>query len=38
LSDARVRRRITKLLYLNHRSPPWLNEDATPRSLEAIVR
>jgi hypothetical protein len=29
LSDAGLRRRQTKALYLNHRLPPWLNEDAT---------
>jgi len=29
VSDARVRRRQTKLLYTNHRSPPRLTEDAT---------
>jgi hypothetical protein len=28
LNDARARRQ-TKLLYPNHRSPPWLTEDAT---------
>jgi hypothetical protein len=38
LSDAGLRRRPTKLFYPNHRPPPWLNEDATPRSLEPIVR
>jgi hypothetical protein len=38
LSDARLRQRRTKLFYLNHRLPPWLTEDATPRSLEPIVR
>jgi hypothetical protein len=37
LSDAGVRRRQTELLYLNHRLPPWPDEDATPRSLEPIV-
>jgi hypothetical protein len=31
LSDARARRKKTKLIYLNHRLPPWLNEDDTPR-------
>jgi hypothetical protein len=41
LSDERVRRRQTKLVYKNHRPPPWLTEDATPhdrsnRLLEAI--
>jgi hypothetical protein len=29
LSDAGLRQRKTKALYLNHRLPPWLNEDAT---------
>ena len=29
VSDARVRQRQTKLLYLNHRLPPWPTEDAT---------
>jgi hypothetical protein len=29
LSDARVRRRKTKLIYPDHRLPPWLTEDAT---------
>jgi hypothetical protein len=38
LSDAGLRRRPTKLIYLNHRSPPCLTEDATLRSLEPIVR
>ena len=38
LSDAGVRRRQTKLIYPNHRSPSWLIEDTTPRSLEPIVR
>ena len=38
LSDARLRRRPTKLLYPNHRLPPGPNEDAAPRSLEPIVR
>jgi hypothetical protein len=31
LSDAGLRRRTSKLIYLNHRPPPWLNEDDTPR-------
>jgi hypothetical protein len=31
LSDARLRRRQTNLIYLDHRSTPWLTEDATPR-------
>jgi hypothetical protein len=30
LSDAGLRRRQTKLVYLNHRLPPWLTEDASP--------
>src|SRR5882724_11558366 len=38
LSDAGLRCRQTKPIYRNHRSPPWPNEDATPRSLEPIVR
>jgi hypothetical protein len=38
LSDARLRCRQTKLFYPNHRLPPWLAEDATPRSLEPMVR
>jgi len=29
LSDAGLRRRQTKLIYPNHRLPPWLTEDAT---------
>jgi hypothetical protein len=29
LSDAGLRRRKAKLLYPNHRPPPWLTEDAT---------
>ena len=29
LSDAGLRRRQTKALYLDHRPPPWLTEDAT---------
>jgi len=37
LSDAGLRRRQTKLIYLDHRPPPWLIEDATPRSLEPFV-
>src|ERR1700676_3921451 len=37
LSDAPARGQ-TKMLYPNHRSPPWPTEDATPRSLEPIVR
>jgi hypothetical protein len=38
LSDAGTRRRPTKLINPNHRSPLWLNEDVAPRSLEPIVR
>jgi hypothetical protein len=38
LSDAGLRQRPTKLIYPNHRSSPWVTEDATPRSLEPIVR
>jgi hypothetical protein len=38
LSDAGLRRRKTKPLYPNHRFPPWLTEDDTPRSLEPMVR
>jgi hypothetical protein len=38
LSDAGLRQRQTKALYSNHRLPPWLTEDSTPRSLEPIVR
>ena len=37
LSDAGAQRQ-SKMLYPNHRSPPWLTEEATPRSLEPIVR
>src|SRR5450631_4223745 len=37
LSDAGLRCRQTKLIYPNHRLPPWLTEDSTPRSLEPIV-
>ena len=37
LSDAGARRQ-TKMLDPNHRLPPWLTEDATPRSLQPIVR
>jgi hypothetical protein len=29
LSDAGLRQRKTKLLYSNHRLPPWLTEDDT---------
>jgi Phage integrase family len=38
LSDAGVRQQPTKLIYSDHRLPPWLTEEATPRSLEPIVR
>src|ERR1700722_11098452 len=38
LSDAGLRRRQRKLIYPDHRLPPWLTEDATPRSLEPLVR
>jgi len=38
LSDAGLRCRPTKLIYPNHRLPPWLTEAAAPRSLEPIVR
>jgi hypothetical protein len=38
LSDAGLRQRQTKLIYPKHRLPPWLKEDAAPRSLEPIVR
>ena len=38
LSDAGLHQRQTKALYPNHRLPPWLTEDAAPRSLEPIVR
>src|ERR1700727_851432 len=38
LSDAGLHQRQTKLIDPDHRLPPWLTEDATPRSLEPIVR
>ena len=38
LNDVGLRRRQTKLIYPNQRSPPWLAEDAAPRSLQPIVR
>jgi hypothetical protein len=38
LSDAGFHQRQTKTLYPDHRLPPRLNEDATPRSLQPIVR
>jgi hypothetical protein len=38
LSDAGLRHCQTKLLYRNHRLPPWLTETLLPRSLEPIVR
>jgi hypothetical protein len=37
LSDAGMRRHPTKLIYFDHRSSPWLTEDATPRSLELLL-
>jgi hypothetical protein len=38
-SDVGLRRRQTKLIYLNHRIPPWLAEHSNPPgSLEPIVR
>jgi hypothetical protein len=41
LSDARLRRRPAKLIYVNHRLPPWLTEDVSRdrsnRLLGAIV-
>jgi hypothetical protein len=30
LSDARLRRKQTKLIYTNHQPPPWLTEDDNP--------
>jgi hypothetical protein len=38
LSDAGLLRRPSKRIYPNHKPPPWLTEDAAPRSLEPIVR
>jgi hypothetical protein len=38
LSDAGLRCRPTKLIYPDHRLPPWPTEDAAPRSLQPIVR
>jgi hypothetical protein len=38
LSDAGLRQRPTTLIYSNHRPPPWFIEDATPRSLEPLIR
>ncbi len=38
LSDAGLRGPKAKLVYPDHRLPPWLTEDAAPRSLEPIVR
>lgn len=38
LRDARERRRTTKAIYPYHRFPPRLTDDATPRSLEPIIR
>jgi hypothetical protein len=37
LSDAGLRRTKTKLIYPNHRFPPWPTEDATRDSLPLIV-
>jgi hypothetical protein len=37
LSDAGLRQRQTKALNPNHQSPPWLSEDAAPRSLEPLL-
>jgi len=37
LSDAGLRRPKTKLIYPNHRLPPWLTEDNTPRSLQLLL-
>jgi hypothetical protein len=37
LSDAGMRRRQTKQIYLDHQLPPWLTEGAVPRSLQPIV-
>jgi hypothetical protein len=37
LSDAKLRRRQTKLRYPDHRPSPWLTNAAAPRSLEPIV-
>jgi hypothetical protein len=37
LSDAGLRRHPTKLIYPNHRLPPWFIEDAAPRSLELLL-
>jgi hypothetical protein len=34
LSDAGLRCRTTKLIYPDHRIPPWPTEGATPRSLQ----
>jgi hypothetical protein len=38
LSGKRMRCRQSKLLYLNHRLPPWLNEDDPRSPLEPLVR
>jgi hypothetical protein len=38
LSDARLHCRPTKLIYPDHRPPPWPTKGATTRSLEPIVR
>jgi hypothetical protein len=37
-SDAGLRQRQAKLIYPNHPSPPWLTDDAAPRSVEPIVK
>jgi hypothetical protein len=36
LSDAGLRRRETKVIYLNHPLLPWLAEAAPPRSLQLL--
>jgi hypothetical protein len=38
LSDAGLQCQQTKLIYPDHPLRPWLTEDATPRSLEPMVR
>ena len=37
LSDAGLHQRRTKVLYPNHRSPPWLTEDATRDRLNRLL-
>jgi hypothetical protein len=37
VSDAGLRRHEAKLIYLNHRLPPWPAEDVTTRSLEPML-